>query len=770
MERAFQTSYRVAAMAALILASAGLSQAAETATAEKATVPMALQAFDLQDVRLGAGPCQVAQEANRTYLHFLDADRLLHTFRLNAGLPAPGAPLGGWEAPACEVRGHFIGHYLSACALMYASAGDESLKAKAEAMVAELAKCQEALGGGYLSAYPAEFLDRLERLERVTWAPLYVTHKIMAGLLDMYQYAGNRQALEILTRLAAYYGARVDTLSEYQMERLLTVEFGGMSEVLHNLYGITGDPAHLKLAQRYDQAAFLGPLALERDNLTRLHGNTQIPKICGAARHYELTGDERYRTLTRFFWDRVVNTRTYATGGTTLAEVWGEPNALAATLGVNNQECCKTHNLLKVTRSLIRWTADPAYADYYERAFFNGILGTQRADTGQMLYYVPLASGLAKQWGTPYDSFWCCYGTGVETFAKLGDSLFFHDADSITVNLFVAATVAWRERGLRLEQVTRFPEEEGTTLVLHLEQPATFALRVRIPYWVAPGATVWVNGEAQAVEVKPSSYVRLQRTWAEGDRVEVRLPMALHAAPMPDDPELVAVMYGPLVLAGLDPAPGTFILADPADPAQWVEKAAEGPLRFQTTATGPTSPLRLLPWYQIVDEKYGVYWTVTKAGSAKHQAILAEAEARRQREARTLDRVLIGNEESERQHNLQGEKHGAGPYGDRHWRHAPDGGWFSWELQVLPEAPMILCCTYWGSDVPPRAFDILVDGEKLVTQQLNSDKPGSYIDIEYAIPAALSRGKAKVAVRFQGHPGNTAGGVFGCAVLRAAVP
>ena len=464
-----------------------------------------------------------------------------------------------------------------------------------------------------------------------------------------------------------------------------------------------------------------------------------------------------------------MNTRTYATGGTTLAEVWGEPNALAATLGVNNQECCKTHNLLKVTRSLIRWTADPTYADYYERAFFNGILGTQRADTGQMLYYVPLASGLSKQWGTPYDSFWCCYGTGVETFAKLGDSLFFHDADSPTVNLFVAATVAWRERGLRLEQVTRFPEEEGTTLVLHLDQPATFALKVRIPYWVNPGATVQINGQAQTVAAKPGSYLRLQRTWSDGDRVEVRLPMALHAAPMPDDPELVAAMYGPLVLAGLNPAPGTCVFADPTDPAQWLEKLPDGPLRFQTTDKGPTPPLRLIPWYQVVDEPYGVYWIVTREGSVKHQAILAEAEVRRQREARTVDRVLVGNEESERQHKLQGEKHAAGPHGDRHWRHAPDG-WFGWDLQVLPDAPMVLCCTYWGSDVPPRTFDVLVGGEKIATQQLNSDRPGSYIDIEYAIPEALTRGKTAVAVRFQAHPGNTAGGVFGCAILRPAKP
>jgi len=758
------TVWRTAAGVAAVLASSLRVQTAEVTMASSVKVPMTVQGFDLKDVRLGEGPCGLAQEANRQYLHALDSDRLLYAFRQNAGLPAPGQPLGGWEAPSCEVRGHFTGHYLSACALMVASTGDEALRAKADAMVAELAKCQEALGNGYLSAYPAEFLDRLERMDRVTWAPLYVTHKVMAGLLDMAQLTGNRQALEVLTRLVAYYKARVDKLSDYPMERLLTVEFGGMSEVLHNLYGVTHDPAHLELAHRYDQAAFLGPLALERDNLSHIHGNTQIPKICGAARRYELTGDDRYQTITRFFWDRVVNTRCYATGGTTLAEVWPEPNALAQTLGVNNHECCKTHNLLKVTRYLFRWTGDPTYADYYERAFVNGILGTQRLDNGQFIYYLPLATGLRKQWGTAYDSFWCCYGTGVESFAKLGDSIFFHDDTDLWVGLFIAATVTWREKDLRLEQLTAFPEEEGTHLVVHAARPTRFGLRVRIPYWAGQGTAVRVNGEPVAAAAAPGAFMRIEREWRDGDRVDVSLPMALHAAPMPDDPEVVAVMYGPVVLAGLDPDPAAYVVGDPADPGSWVQKVEGSPLTFRMKAgLGMT----MVPIYRVIDEAYGVYWTVTPEGSPKQKAFLAQEAARKEREARTVDRVEVGNDESEKAHNLQGEKHAAGPYGVRHWRHAPDG-WFAWDLKVPADAPAVLCCTYWGSDVPPRTFDILVAGEKVATQKLNQDKPGQFFEVEYALPEALTRGKERVTVRFQALPGNTAGGVFGCSVLRAA--
>jgi len=772
---------------------------------------MKLQAFDMRDVTLGEGPCLVAREANREYLHELDVDRLLWAFRRNAGLPTGEAqPLGGWEAPEVEVRGHFPGHYLSACALMYRATGDEELKRKGDTMVAELAKCQEALGGQYLSAFPESFLDRLETRDRVTWAPLYVIHKIMAGLYDMYTLAGNEQALQVLTRMGDYYKARADRLTDFEFERMLQTEFGGMSEVLHNLYGITRDPDHLAVANRYDQAAFLGPLALKCDNLSHIHGNTQIPKICGAARRYELTGEPVYRDIAEFFWHRIVDTRCYATGGTTSGEVWPELNRLAGTLSATNQECCKTHNMLKVTRYLMRWTGDPMFADYYERAFWNGIIGTNRADNGQLIYYVPLATGLKKVWGTPYDSFWCCYGTGIETFSKLNDSIYFHDDDNLYVNLFIASSVDWKSKGVRVEQVTEFPEQQGTAFVIHAEKPTRFGLQVHVPYWATQGVTVSVNGARIEVKAKPTSYLPITwtgrnacppvaREWKDGDKVEVRMPFALHAWPMPDDPELVAVMYGPVVLAGTDAPAEGYILGDPTKPEAWVEKteevtgeghrqqgtvlisrqqqagngtvptplphpATDGPLSFVANVQG--TPVKLIPWYQVLDEPYGVYWTVTQEGSAKHKAILAAEEERRKREARIVDRVKVGDPNSERAHNLQGERMGDGPFqANHHWRHAPDG-WFSWDLKVLPDQAMTLYCEYWGSDVPPRTFDILVDGTEIATQALDRNKPNAFFQVEYPLPPELVKGKEKVTVRFQAQPGNTAGGVFDCGVLK----
>lgn len=741
---------------------------------------MALEPFELTQVRLLDGPLKVALEANRKYLLSLDEDSLLYTFRVNAKLPAPGKPLGGWEAPDIEVRGHFVGHYLSACALMYAATGDSAIKERAIHMVGELAKCQKALGGGYLSAFPESFWDRLENGPRAPWAPYYTIHKILAGMLDVYRYCGDRQALEVASGMAGYFKRRTDRLAIADMDRILNVEFGGMSEGLHDLYGFTGSPAHLELAHRFDQPAFLGPLALEHDSLSRIHANTQIPKICGAARRYELTGDERYRTIVRYFWDRIVHHRSYATGGSTSGEAWGDPDHLAHTLAPTNQECCTTYNMLKVTRYLLRWTGDPQYGDFYERAFVNGIMGTQDPATGQLMYYVPLATGYCRSFGTPTGAFWCCYGTGVETFSKLADSIYFHDADSLYVDLFIPSEVTWK--GLRVEQTTGFPETESTVLTVHAERPVEATIKVRIPAW-ASGADVTVNGGA-AGTAKPGAYCEIKRSWHDGDRVEVRLPMRLHTAPMPDDPDMVAVMRGPVVLAGLvgsklpngpredenmvAPLVATswpkYLSGDPKHPESWLAPVEGRPSTYRTV--GQTQETTFVPFHEVLDQPYGIYWLVLSKDSPRLEQMRAEEEAEKKLEERIVDRVVPGDEAGERAHNLQGEKTRSGPHASKHWRDADEGGWFSWDLKTLPDTPLTLLCTYWGSEGGPRTFDILVDGEVIATQSLAGNKPGEFFQKEYPIPRDLLRGKSKVTVRFQAHPGKMAGGVFTCALLR----
>ena len=584
--------------------------------------------FPLQQVRLREGPCKAAMEADRRYLHSLPPDRLLHTFRVNAGIASSAQPLGGWEAPDCELRGHYAGgHYLSACALMYASSGDEDLRATANTVVAELGKCQKALRGGYLSAFPVEFFDRLRNREKV-WAPFYTIHKIMAGALDMHVYCGNEQALEIAEKMAGWVNGFTQPLSYNHMQRTLGTEFGGMGEVLSNLYAVTGKEQYLEIAQRFDKKQFFDPLAEHRDELKGLHVNTHIPQVIAAARCYELTGDRRYRDIAAYFWDEVVSERSYCTGGTSNGETWNtDPGKLSTELSASSTECCCAYNMMKLTRHLFGWTADARLMDYYERTLFNHRLGTINPEDGTMMYYLPLVSGYWKTFGKPFDSLWCCTGTGSEEYAKLTDTIYFHDDDSVYVNLFVASELEWPEKGIRLRQETGFPEQQASTLTITAKNPVTVAIHVRIPYWVQ-GGSVKINGAALPAFASPSSYLSLRRTWKTGDTIELSLPMGLHIDRMPDDETIQAVMYGPLVLAGRFDAVtremlyGDFepkknaeekvpdIVADSNQPTAWIEPDPKQALTFK--AVGQSQPITMLPLYQVIRERYAVYWKVNK--------------------------------------------------------------------------------------------------------------------------------------------------------------
>jgi len=582
--------------------------------------------FPMKQVRLGEGPCKVAMEADRQYLHSLPPDRLLHTFRVNAGIQSSAQPLGGWEAPDCELRGHYAGgHYLSAAALMYASSGDEDLKKNANTVVAELGKCQAALKSGYLSAFPIEFFDRLRERQRV-WAPFYTIHKIMAGLLDMYVYTGNEQALEMVEKMAGWTAGYTGPLSYEHMQRVLGTEFGGMGEVLSNLYAVTGKDYYLEVAQRFDKKQFFDPLAAHRDELKGLHVNTHIPQVIAAARYYELTGDHRYRDIAQYFWDEVVSERSYCTGGTSNGESWNtDPGKLSTELGPSTTECCCAYNMMKLTRHLFGWSPDAHLMDYYERTLLNHRLGTINPEDGTMMYYLPLASGYWKTFGKPFDSLWCCTGTGSEEYAKLTDTIYFHDDASLYVNLYVDSQLEWPEKGLRIRQETRFPEEQGTTLTISGKSPVQLGINLRVPSWTE-GGSVKINGTTLPAFASPSSYLTLNRVWNPGDKIELSLPMKLHIESMPDDQTIQAAMYGPLVLAGrfdavskemsygdYEPKPGNQkkvpnITANPARPTEWIEPDPKQPLTFH--AVGQEQPLTMVPLNKVIHERYAVYWKV----------------------------------------------------------------------------------------------------------------------------------------------------------------
>ena len=598
--------------------------------------PAKVQPFPMTQVRLLAGPFQEAMEWNRGYMQRLAADRLLHNFRVNSGLSSSAEPLGGWEQNSPgrdgELRGHFTGHYLSATAFLYASTGDKEVKDKGDYMVAELAKVQQKWGGGYLSAFPTEWFERLDARKPV-WAPFYTVHKIMAGMFDMYQHAGNKQALEVLQGMAGWADNYTASKSEEHMQDILNTEYGGMNEVLYNLAAVSGNDHWAEVGDRFTKKEFFNPLALRNDALTGLHVNTHIPQVIGAARRYEISGDTRFHDVADFFWYEVTSARTYVTGGTSNGEGWlAQPRQLAQELkrSVATAECCCAYNMMKLTRHLYGWTGDPRYFDYYERTLLNHRLGTIHPSTGSTQYYLSLTPGAWKTFNTEDKSFWCCTGSGVEEYSKLTDSIYWRDEQGIYVNLFIPSELNWTEKGLRLKQETKFPEQPRTVLVVSVDKPVQLALRLRMPSWLQTGGSVKINGRAIEASASPGGYLTLARTWKTGDRVELELPMHLHVEAMPDDPKLQAFLYGPIVLAGdlgndgLKPdlivgpnAPRmrgmpaldipTFRAAG-ADPSAWI-KPADKPLVFRTD--GQQKDVTLSPINSIFDKRYSVYWQVS---------------------------------------------------------------------------------------------------------------------------------------------------------------
>jgi len=757
-------------------------------------IPSQAYPFELGEVRLLDGPFREAMLRDQKYILELDPERLLHNFRITAGLPSTAQPLGGWEEPKGELRGHSVGHFLSACGLMYAATGDVRFKDKGNLIVAELAKVQEAMPSrgfnpGFLSAYPEEFFDRVDKRIRV-WAPYYTLHKIMAGLLDMYLYCDNAQALDVVTKMAAWVKFRVDRLTEDQQQAALETEFGGMNEVLANLYAVTGNPDQLATAFKFDHKKLFDQWAAGEDKLDGLHGNTQFPKVIGAFREYQLTGNQRYLTIARFFWDRVALHRSFVIGGNTNGERFFPVDQFSRNLGPSTTETCNTYNMLKLTRQLFGLEPAAAKMDFYERGLLNHILASQDPATGMVCYYVPLRPGAFKTYSTPNDSFWCCVGTGMENHAKYGDTIFFHDDRSLYLNLFIASELTWRDKGLVVRLETGFPEEDSAKLTFRAQKPVRLALKVRSPAWLASGMTVAVNGRREEAKAGADAYAVFERDWKTGDTVDVRWPMGLRMEAMPDDPKMIALLYGPVVLAGdlgrggltealrYGPnAPQVFrlpavtvpvFLGEVKDVLERIKPAptAEGPLNFRTVGLGEPRDIRLLPLFKAADERYSVYWKVLSPAewAARVAELAAKEERRREIESRTVDAVDLNDGQNEASHSLLGENATQGYFEGRRTREARNG-WFSYDLGVLPDKPVILVCTFVGSFGRPRTFDILVNGEKVATQTLEA-APGGLVDREYPLLESLTRGKARVTVKFQSPPNGATGSLFDLRIIK----
>jgi DUF1680 family protein len=670
---------------------------------------------------------------------------------------------------------------------MYAYTGDARFKARADLIVAELATVQDALAAkashpGYLSAFPEEFFDRVET-RRPVWAPYYTLHKILAGLIDASQLCENTQALAMAERLAGWVTFRTDRLTHAQQQAMLETEFGGMAEALANLSAITRKPEYLTLARVFDHDRVFDPLASGVDPLDGLHANTQIPKMIAAAREFELTGDTRYRDIAQTFWTRVATARSYANGGDSDDEHFFPVSQFAERLGAESSETCNTYNMLKLTRHLFGWTPSASLMDFYERGLYNHILASQDPQTGGVIYYCPLKPGAFKTYSSATNSFWCCVGTGMENHAKYPDTIYFHDDRAVWVNLFIPSVVTWRQRNVTIRQETRFPDDDQIRLTISADQATHVAINVRYPGWAGADATIAVNGTAVALASAPGSYITIDREWRSGDQIVARFPMHLRTEPLPGHPELVAVLDGPILLAG---DLGTAGLSDatrydtttpplaklpPVDVPAFVAAAASDvlthitpadvPLTFVTARLAQPHDVRLIPFFRASATRYTVYWQVlTPDGwKARQRQAAADADTRRRIVESTIDLVDADSKASEQSHAGQGLDDNRRPSFEGRAGRESKALPFGYTLKVDGARPAALVTTCRGSDEQPRTFDVLVNGTVIGTDTLPLE-PARLIDLEHPIPASLTRGQSSVTVTYRPHAGSQTGAVY----------
>jgi hypothetical protein len=577
-------------------------------------------ALNAPHVRLTSGPLRDRQTSNGQYLLALQPDRLLHNFRINAGLPSLALPLGGWENPSCGLRGHFTGHYLSACAKMSAATGDAAFQERLELLLAGLNECQSRSGNGYLSAFPEFEFDRLEKEFGGVWAPYYTIHKLLAGLIDSFKLGKQGVAKAMAIELGDWIAARLGRLCESTLEPMLRTdqlnpanEYGGIGESLYDLYDLTGAAAHLKTAQIFDRAWFLDPLSQGRDELAGLHANTHIPQAIAAVRRYQITGEHRFRRAAENFWSFVAGDRSYINGGNSGprpdhcersegGEHWPLANQLHKTLTPKINESCVANNMFRLTNLLATVDDDPRYSEFRERLLFNSILPMQHpAIRGAYIYSHPLGGGCRKIFGDADQTFWCCYGTAVEAFASLTSGAFSFQGDTLLVNQFLNCELNWQQKGLRLMQETGFPCQPSTRFRLEMSRPGEFAISLRIPGWAAKPRCL-LNGSEVAIQ-GPHRLV-LYRQWKDGDTIELSLPMRLRSETLPGDPTHLGFVCGPAVLAGR--TPHALELAGTNDQATSAIQEVDG-LRFQATlVSGAVIPM--VPLWEITDEAFGVYF------------------------------------------------------------------------------------------------------------------------------------------------------------------
>ena len=780
-------------LGAATLALLGRGGGAGAAMAAATALPRTARPLPLSDVRLHASDYATAVDVNRTYLLRLNADRLLHNFRLYAGLKPKGEIYGGWESDT--IAGHTLGHYMTALVRMHEQTGDAAVRTRADYIVDELAAAQAARGNGYIGAMQrkrkdGKVVDAIEIFPEImqgdirsggfdlngAWSPFYTVHKLFAGLLDIHESWGNPKALAVAVAFAGYFEPVFSALNDAQMQEMLGTEYGGLNESYAELSARTGDKRYLAVAGRLYDRKVLDPLENREDKLANFHANTQVPKLIGLARIHELTGDPGKATAASFFWQAVTQHHSYVIGGNADREYFSAPDTIAMHITEQTCEHCNTYNMLKLTRQLYSWSPDGALFDYYERAHLNHVMAAQDPKTAGFTYMTPLLTGAVRGYSTPADdAFWCCVGTGMESHAKHGESIFWEgDAGkgkALLVNLYIPAEATWRARGASLVLATKYPFEGTSTLTLaKLGTPGHFPIALRVPNWAAGKALVTVNG-AQVRPAFARGYAIVERRWKAGDSLAITLPLDLRIEPTPGDDKTIAILRGPMVMAAdLGSTEGNWSSPDPAlvgdDLLARFTPAAQ-PATYTTSGIARPADLTFVPFYRQYERRSAVYFKRFSEGAWKTEeaAFIADQARRRDIAARSVDVVHLGEMQPEHDHGLISELSFPVSYRNRNGRDARSGGFFEFTVNAKP-GPLVLQATYWG-DERATDFDIMVDNVKVATQHLGGDQPGKFMDVDYPLPIGLTQGKTQLRVRFVPHAKRTAGPVFGVILFSA---
>ena len=745
--------------------------------------------FSLKDIRLLESPFKNAEDLNKKYLLELNADKLLAPFMREAGLPLKAESYGNWENSGLD--GHIGGHYLSALSLMYASTGDQEIGDRLTYMLSEVKKAQNANGNGYIGGVPGskEIWENISsgKIEASgfglngKWVPLYNIHKTYAGLRDAYLIAGKEEAKEMLIKMADWAIDLTSNLTEVQMQDMLRSEHGGLNETFADVAAISGDKKYIDLARKFSHHHILNPLLEEKDILTGMHANTQIPKVLGFKRIADLDHNESWDKASSYFWDRVANERSISIGGNSVSEHFNPTNDFSGMISnIEGPETCNTHNMLRLSEMLFKTTKDKKYIDYYERALYNHILSTQNPETGGLVYFTQMRPGHYRVYSQPHTSMWCCVGSGIENHSKYGSMIYSHTDNELYVNLFIPSELKWEEKNTEIVQVNNFPYEPKTEIKINPKRSINFNLKIRYPEWSEKGSVrIKVNGKELPVTEK-DGYISIDRKWKKGDQVTVEMPMRIMVEQLPDNSNYYSFKYGPVVLASktstsdqlglfaddsrgghiahgrqipVNDAP--IVIGDPKELASLVKPVEGKPLTFKLTSLYPdkySEGMELIPFFDLHESRYIIYWpqaTKEEAEQISKEMEIKEAEQLKLNSV-TIDRVVSGEQQPESDHSIEYSNSEAGLFENTRWREAE--GWFSYEMRISDQKARYLYVSYFNND-RSRNFDILINNRKVESLSLTGYKGMDQKTAIIQIPEDL-RNETNLKIKFEAMPGS----------------